>query len=155
MTAASSQAGVIETDANYQVSQVAYYQTIAQSFIAEDSAIKFAFYFTPMNLDWPNTPMVVSLMAGECLGGGILATRSFTLATDFSGFFDADFSNVALLLGETYTASIDVTGDSPYWGVSSSERDYAGGTGYANDEVIRNHDWTFRVTPVAQSADVP
>lgn len=150
----SAQAGVIETTAVVDFNQVNYFEPLGQSFVAEDAAIKFAFRYLPINTWFSNDPLEISLVAGAGTGGAVLATETFSLASNFDGFHDIDFSSVALTIGQSYTAVLRVPGDSPFWAIYTSNNSYTGGTAYQNGNPA-GWDTIFRVTPVEQQHEVP
>ncbi|MBQ5946460.1 PEP-CTERM sorting domain-containing protein [Massilia sp. ST3] len=150
----SAQAGVIETSKVTDFNQVNHFEPLGQSFVAEDAAIKFAFRYLPLNTWFANDPLEISLVAGAGVGGAVLATETFSLASNYDGFYDIDFSAVALTVGQSYTAVLRVPGDSPFWGIYTSDDSYAGGTAYQFGSPA-GWDTIFRVTPVGQQNEVP
>lgn len=130
------------------------YEPIAQSFTADDEAVLFAFYFQAMNPLFGNDPMQLVLLAGDGTGGAQLGAATFSLTPSFEGFYDVDFSSVALTIGLQYTAVLAVPGTSPYWGVQLAleSNPYRDGRGYftSNWSEYANSsrdDFRFRVTP--------
>lgn len=149
----SAHAGIILQDTSNGSIQVDFFEPVAQSFTAEDSAIRFAFYYEIFNPGFPNDPLQLRLLSGDGLGGAELASVTFGIASDFTGFFDVDLSSVSLAVGQLYTAVLSQPGDSPYWGVSLNfgGNPYAGGRGYftGSDSFVNSadDDFRFRVTP--------
>jgi hypothetical protein len=171
MLAAASavSAGPILQDQSNGIYQINYFEPIGQSFTAEDAYVSFGFYFETINPSFPVDDITISLVSGDGSLGSVLAQSTFTLASGFVGFFDVDFSSVALNVGSQYTALLNVSGDSPYWGIRLS-------TGYLGDlytgghlvfggtqpdgsfdppNNLANADTRFRVNPLAPPADVP
>lgn len=145
-----SQAGVIlvEPGNGCCMTQINVFEPLAQSFTAEDSTIKFAFWYFAVNSHTPISRLSLSLYAGSGTNGAVLATREFSLAGDFDGFFDVDFSTVALEVGQRYTAGVMIPGDSPFWGLRTTRSGdvYAGGNSFHSGEATER-DLAFRVTP--------
>lgn len=155
-TSLSAQAGVIETGGGGGAFTISSFGPAGQSFVAEDSAIKFAFNYFAGNPSFPNDPLQLSLLSGAGLGGPVLATQMFSLVAGFSGFYDVDFSSLALTVGQTYTAVISTPSGSPAWAVNVASLDYAGGTKYLTVPITNvRDDLQFLVTPVALQAEVP
>lgn len=150
----AAQAGLILQDTTNATIQLNAFEPTAQSFTAEDSLVSFAFYYIPFNPGWPNDPLRLRLLSGDGLGGAELASFEFSIANDFNGFFDVDLSSIALMVGQQYTAVLDVPGTSPYWGVDiNNDGDpYLGGRAYYADLNFDPRpdaldDVRFRVTP--------
>ena len=157
-------AGVILQDQDNGVLQVEFYEPVAQSFTAEDSFVSFAFYFDVINAPFPASDLTLSLLSGEGTGGALLTSSTFSLAPSFTGYFDVDFSAVALTAGSKYTAALSVVGDSPYWGIrfstGSPGDSYTGGQlflgqPYGGVEEDLALDARFRVTPAGPVTRVP
>ncbi|GAB3369927.1 PEP-CTERM sorting domain-containing protein [Massilia agri] len=151
----TAQAGVIETSNGDLWTQIDFFEPVGQSFVAEDQSINFAFYYRAVNSHYTNGPLRISLYSGEGVVGTALASFEFQLANDFTGFHDVDFSSVVLEIGKTYTAAVAIPGQNPFWGMSRTRTNLAGSTGYRYGNVVQSEDWTFRVTPLEQSNDVP
>jgi len=142
--------------------QVNAFEPIGQSFTAEDSAISFAFNFDPLNPGAPNDPLQVQLLHGDGLGGPILGSVVFSISpAGFRGFFDVDFSSIALTIGQVYTAVLSVSGTSSHWGVTLQQttNPYPGGRAYFTPQTFvpddPGDDMQFRVTPAISSVPVP
>ena len=108
-----------------QIAQIAAFQPIGQSFVAEDSQITvgIAFGFEEINPGAPNSPLEMRLYQGEGFAGSLLSVVPFSLPMGFIGFFDVDFSSVSLDVGALYTAAVTVPSLSPLWGVQFSTSD--------------------------------
>ena len=133
--------------------QIETAEPIGQSFIAQDSAIKFAFYYVEMNPGWPNDPLQLQLRDGGFLWSPILGSVDFSIPYGFEGFFDIDFSSTTLTIGQEYTAVLSVNGTSPLWGVDYSQLGgYAGGRAYLGQNDPGTRDMRFRVSPVPEPA---
>ena len=142
--------------------QVDFFEPIGQSFTAEDSSVKFAFFFCGFNPETPNDPLDMRLLAGNGLDGSQLSDVTFSLPSEFRGFFDIDFTAVALTVGQQYTAIISVPGTSPRWLVAVIPGDdpYAGGRAYYTSQPffmtnLSGDDMSFRVTPVRAAVPAP
>lgn len=153
----AAQAGLILQDTATDTAQVDFFEPIGQSFIAEDASVSFAFYYETINADRPNDPLELQLLSGDGLGSGVLGTFTFSLPSEFVGFFDVDLSSIALMVGQTYTATVSVPGTSPLWGVQLNDggnpymggRLYVGRTFTGNTVGDASDDARFRVTPVS------
>jgi hypothetical protein len=154
----TSKAGLILQDEENTGFLVEFFGPIGQSFIAEDTSVSFGFYFTIFNPHFDNDDALrLTLLSGSGLDGTVLTSADFILADGFTDFFDVDLSDVSLTVGSSYTATIDIVGDSPYWGVAAYE---SAGEAYADGRLYGNNtspwdfslsDARFRVTPT----DVP
>ena len=150
---AAVHAGVILQNNQNTNIQVDAFEPIGQSFTAEDSAIKFAFFYLPLNPTFANDPLQLRLLGGDGLGGPVLGSVIFSLAPTFTGFFDVDFSSIALTIGQRYTAAVSVPGTSPFWGVGIQQltNPYGGGRAYFTSIPLFQNDpgddMRFRVTP--------
>jgi hypothetical protein len=154
LAAPASKAAIILQDYADLPIQANQYEPIAQSFTAEDEAILFAFYFQALDVAAPNETMQLTLLAGDGTSGAQLATQTFTLSPQFQGFYDVDFSSVALTIGLRYTAVLSVPGTSPYWGVDLAfeSNPYVDGRAYFTSSAMDywnslRDDFRFRVTP--------
>ncbi|MBD8530717.1 MULTISPECIES: PEP-CTERM sorting domain-containing protein [unclassified Massilia] len=150
---ATAQAGIILQDKENISLQVNAFEPLGQSFIAEDQKIKFAFYYKDFNPDTPLETLRMRLLSGDGPSGIVLGSVEFSLIAAFEGFFDVDFSGITLTVGSTYTALLDVPGNSPRWGVSAHKGDvYLNGSSY---ELLGNltaqDDMRFRVTPALET----
>lgn len=149
----SAHAGVILQDTRNATIQVNFFEPVAQSFVAEDASVLFAFFFEVMNAGRPNDPLEIKLLAGDGLGGSVLLTTTFSLADGFTGYFDVDLSGATLTIGQAYTVVLDQPGDSALWGVdlNSAGNPYAHGRAYfTGTDFLPNtpeDDMRFRVTP--------
>lgn len=137
------------------------YEPIAQSFTADDEAMLFAFYFQALDPNLANDPFQLVLLAGDGTAGAQLGSATFSLAPAFEGFFDVDFSSIALTIGLRYTAVLTMPGNSAYWGlqISLESNPYGGGRAYftngfdyANSSL---DDLRFRVTPATVTPPPP
>lgn len=171
-----SHAGLILQDQLSSGYTISSYQPIGQSFVAEDSAVSFAFSLFISNSTYHDndSPLKVSLLNGEGLEGEILGTSTHWLPDDFGpsssdidvnnyshAFLDTDFTDISLTIGSKYTAIIETIGGSPYWGVwGTRTSSYAAGQIFeSRDSIYRGPegDLAFRVTPFTAepSASVP
>ena len=125
-------AGPIVQDTGGSNIQIQFFEPIGQSFIAEDSAVKFALYVDPVNPTAPLSDLHFQLLSGDGLGGGVLLDQTLSPALGFIGYLEFDLSTVALTLGNAYTVAVDVPGTSPYWGanLNAGGNPYAGGQAY-------------------------
>jgi hypothetical protein len=132
--------------------QVNFYEPVGQSFTAEDPFVTAGLSFSVINPQFANDDQVeYRLYAGQGVGGALLGAVAFSLADGFSGFFEADFSGVALTVGQSYTLVASILGDSPYWAVDVTQVAYAGGMGVLQGGLI-DQDFALRVTPVGAAA---
>jgi len=154
----TAQAALILQDNATTTALVEFYEPIGQSFTAEDASVSFAFYYETMNVGELNDPLELRLLSGDGLGGSVLGSFTFTLPSEsFNGFFDVDLSSIALTVGLTYTATVNVPGTSDLWGVQLQDggNPYAGGRLYVGRTFTGNtlgdasDDARFRVTPTA------
>lgn len=142
--------------------QIAVYDPIGQSFVADDVQLStIAFAFSDMNLGNPNSPITMSLYAGTGVGGTLLDSVTQTLPFVLPGtgaplqFIDFNFAGNGLILGATYTAVVTTT--SPKVGVAYNVNDvYAGGQvfeSYAAGDPFHNeagYDLAFRVVTIPE-----
>lgn len=154
----TAQAGVITQSLHNNNFQIQAFFPIGQSFTAEDSSVAIGFEFVAMNPSFGNDPLTMRLLSGDGTGGSLLASQTFTLSAN--GFFDVDFSSVALSVGQVYTAVLEAL--NPRWGVYVQHREdvYAGGRAYFADingffGTGADSDLTFRVTPTDSGGTVP
>ncbi len=154
------------------------WNSMAQSFTAEDPSILFGFRLKDFDSSLPHAgaSIIYNLYAGENSYATLLASKTVTLPNALStdrrsvfgdvGFVDADFSNVTLVLGQKYTVEITVpssalpaTGSDTGFGVwTSLNNPYSGGrfffpTGYDNN-FFSQQDMSFRVTTVLSPAQM-
>lgn len=153
-------AGEILQDSSNDRIQVLFYGPIGQSFVAQDSAVSFAFSFGVLNNFDANTSINLDLREGDGDSGSVIGSFSFSLSDDFSGYFDVDLSSIALAVGQTYTA--ELTSQSGYFGVDVNleGNPYANGRGYFSASFFGpiptpNDDFRFRVTPKVVAAPSP
>lgn len=144
----SSHAGVFGADDTSARATIRFIEPVGQSFVAEDAAIRFAFYFTSLNPQTVNVPLQVSLAAGGGTGGAVLNSQVFTPDPATDGFYEIDFSSVALVVGQTYTTFVSETLTSGFWAVAHGADSYAGGNAYFESLATPRSDLAFRVTPV-------
>ena len=129
------------------------FQPIGQSFIAEDVNIKASlFYRDTLQTTGPLPTLTLSLYSGFGAGGTLLGSDTFQLAAGYDGFFDSDFSSIALTVGNTYSIAVSTSEDS--FSLSQGAEAYSGGSGFAvfntqNGEVEfgGGSDLAFRITP--------
>jgi hypothetical protein len=149
------------------------WNSLSQSFTAEDSMIAFGFRLKDISSDLPNAgaSIVYNLYAGENSYATLLASRTVTLPSALAsdarsifgdvGFVDADLTAVTLTVGQKYTVEITVPAanlpmdgaDTGFAVWTSLSDPYSGGrfffpTGYNND-FFSAQDMLFRVTPAA------
>lgn len=137
------------------------YDPIGQSFLATaPNLVSIGFKFTAMNAGFPIQPIELDLLDGNGLSGAILATKTLDLGTG-DGTFDFAFSNISLVVGNTYTASLKVVGNSPYQGIA-----FSGSLGYDYGRLYTSEplhplcdgggcDLAFRVTMVDAAPAIP
>ena len=157
-----SSAGEILQDQADQVSQIAAFQPIGQSFAAEDNRIQsIAFAYQVLDAQAPNDALRFSLYEGEGFAGALLSAVDFMLPENYSGLFDIDFSSVLLSIGSIYTAAVSAPSGSARFGIEHTVSDvYAAGRlvtleplfyeincGSSTDTVCA--DARFRVTPAS------
>ena len=120
-----ARAGEILQNEFDEIAQIAAFQPIGQSFVAENTRVQvaIAFGFEEINPGFPNDPLEMRLHQGEGFDGPLLSTATFSLPMGFTGFFAVDFSSVALEVGSVYTAAVLVPSSSPLWGVQFSTSD--------------------------------
>lgn len=128
-------AGTILLPPNGGKAQVNFFEPIGQSFTAEDPFVVAGLYLNVINgfpgFD-PNELIQYDLYAGVGSGGTLLATTAFKLLVGFSDSYLVNFSTVPLVVGTEYTLTASVLGTSAYWGVESTDADYAGGVAVYN-----------------------
>jgi hypothetical protein len=145
-------AGIIENSWNTGITQIFYFQPIGESFIAQDAHVMASLYYTPINPGYTVSDLTLSLYQGEGIGGSLLASDTFSLPLNFSGFYNSDFSGVSLAVGHLYSI-VAYGGNSPYWGAGMSD-DTAGHvrieSGIVNPDATNA--FAFRITPVPEPA---
>lgn len=164
-SAGVAQAGpVVQGSTNFLV-QIAAFTPIGQSFTAEDAGVSFGFSLSPIN-DVPpynigDLSINFKLLSGDGLGGTVLKAVSLTPTAGLNGYFDVDFSSVALTVGSMYTVEASIASN-PYWGVrlGYGTNPYAGGRAYYSDPTgsLGNQagsDFGFRITPTSGTVPEP
>jgi len=146
--AGTARAGLIIQPLVGSIWQIQHHAPTGQSFTAEDPHVSVGFWIEDMNpLSGPLADLSVELFEGIGASGTLLASGTISgLTPDYAGFFDVDFTSVALTVGQSYTAIISST--SPRGGIRSSSPDpYPGGALilYGTETIYR--DATFRVVP--------
>lgn len=145
----SASAAPVLLASDFGTFQVQFYEPVGQVFTAEDSFVRAGLSFEVINSSFANSDAIqYSLYAGSGVGGALLASTSFNLADGFAGFHLADFSAVALTIGNQYTLAASTVGASPYWGVNTSATAYAGGSGVVQGQVVAQR-MALSVVPVA------
>lgn len=109
--------------------QVDFFEPIGQSFTAIDTNITAGLYFDAINPSFANSNSVrYDLFEGNGVGGSLLGSSTFSLATGFVGYHVEDFSAVDLNIGGVYSLVASVLGSDAHWGVRSFSADvYSGG----------------------------
>ena len=98
--------------------QVDYYESLGQSFTAEDEFVSVGFWFDAFNLGYPVSDITVSLLEGAGTDGSLLGAVTHSLPVIAGNtFVDFDFSGVSLTAGNQYTAVLDVPDVNPTWGL--------------------------------------
>src|SRR6267142_6865315 len=148
------------------------WNSMAQSFTAEDPSILFGFRLKDSDSSLPHAgaSIIYNLYAGENSYSTLLASKTVAFPNAVAagsrgvfgdvGFVDADFSNVTLVVAEKYTVEISVpssalpaTGSNTGFGVwTSLNNPYSDGrfffsSGY-NNAFFSQQDMLFRVTAV-------
>jgi hypothetical protein len=142
----TARAGLIIQPYRGNIYQIQHHAPTGQSFTAEDPYVSIGFWIEDMNpLSGPLADLSVELFEGVGTSGTSLASGTISgLTPDYEGFFDVDFTSVALTVGQSYTAIISST--SPRGGIRSMGDLYPGGAlilyGAETDG-----DATFRVVP--------
>jgi len=141
-------AGIIQLSSSGGLYQVNNYESIGQSFTAEDTHVLAGLSFGAINPGWPNDDQVsYTLHAGGDTSGTLLASSTFSLATGFTGFHMVDFSSVELIVGNLYSLTASILGDSPYWGINGSSTSYSNGTAIQYGDIVADRDFAIRVEP--------
>lgn len=116
LTASTAEAAttVVTSGSGARALQIAYYGPVGQSFTATDTnLLSFGFQFETFNVGQPNSPVTLSILAGDGLGGSLVASRTTTLpaipATRTGTWFDFDFTGTTLATGQVYTALLSTT----------------------------------------------
>lgn len=153
----SANAALIQVNTDGSTAQINAYEPMGQSFLAEDQNVLFGFNFIQMNASYPSDdPVRITLYEGEGFSGEVLNTLDIIVPEYVDSFFDVDFSAINLVIGESYTVSASVVGDSPYWGLGRTSASiygygdiYSGGMAYTGGVPYESFDMSFRVTPTA------
>ena len=140
-------AGLIQLTPGGGSYQVNAFESLGQSFTAEDIHVSAGLNFSAINPTFANDDLVsYALHAGGDTSGTLLASTSFSIATGFTGFHMVDFSSVSLVVGNLYRLTASILGDSPHWGVNLTGDSYAGGTAIRNDVSVSG-DFAIQVEP--------
>ena len=162
LTAANSFGVTIFQNVGFGDAQIAVYDPIGQSFVADDVQLTtVAFAFSNMNPASTNAPVTMSLYQGAGFGGLLLDSVTQNLPgflpgiNDPLGFIDFDFTGNSLILGATYTVA--VTTSTSKYGVAYHPNDvFAGGQlfeSYVTSDPFHNepgYDMAFRVITVPE-----
>lgn len=159
------EAGVILQAQGTSWYQIDSHEPLGQSFKAEDQSVYFAFWFSDANQHVSNEEITVSILSGAGLGGSVLAQKSALLTPQTSGggfgiaageFIDFDFTDLQLVVGETYTASVEA--QNARWGLRANSGSSGGSVDTYTDGMayfggtqpsVEVLDFRFRVTPEA------
>ena len=149
LSAGSAQAGVILQDQYDRGWQVLFHSPIGQTFTAEDPSVTIGFLVEDWNQSSGPIGLTIELLEGAGTGGTSLGTAPIEgLTPGYEGFFDADFTSVVLVPGQTYTAIISST--SARGGVVGiNGNPYAGGEVILYGSLDPELDAAFRVLPQA------
>jgi hypothetical protein len=114
--AGAADAATIENTAGVFDVSIASSSPLAQTFTAIDTdLLSIGFAYSDINPDQTNSPITLSLYAGEGVGGSLVASRTFTLPAVLPSVFaapvivDTDFSGVSLTAGSVYTAALSTS----------------------------------------------
>ena len=148
------QAGLIIQDTDTGAYQILDYSPIGQVFTAEDASIQsIGFFIEDFNPTFAPTDhnLHVNLYSGGSGSSGAFIGQSIVnnIPDDQDGYIDFDFSMVAFMVGQKYSAML--VDDTVRWGVAA-QRDidnYAGGYSITNVVHAGNEDLRFRVIPAA------
>jgi len=149
LSTGSAQAGVILQDQHKTGRQVLYYSPIGQTFTTEDPSVTIGFWVEDWNQSSGPIGLTIELLEGAGTGGTSLGTAPIEgLTPGYVGFFDADFTSVVLVPGQTYTAMISSTSErGGVWGTDGNP--YAGGEMIVYGSLDPELDAAFRVQPQA------
>ena len=149
LSTGSAQAGVILQDQHDHGWQVLFYSPIGQTFTAEDPRVTIGFWVEDFNQSLGPIGLTIELLEGAGTGGTSLGTAPIEgLTPDYVGFFDADFTSVVLVPGQTYTAIISSTSErGGVFGMYGNL--YAGGEMILEGSLNPDADAAFRVQPQA------
>jgi len=130
---------------NYQIQALS---PIGQSFTASDAYISsIGVGVRALNPSSAYGTLTFSLFSGDGFGGSLLGTAIVDPGIGYDGIASADFSGVALTIGQQYTLQVAATNASPYWGMEDYSIDaYSGGSAYLAGGAISG-DLRFQVTP--------
>jgi hypothetical protein len=141
---------------------ISVHQPVGQSFMAVDARVSaIAFAFSDINPTFPNTPVTMTVYAGEGYAGAVLASVTKTLPAVLPStsappeFIDFDFPGLVLEEGSMYTVA--VTTSSPKIAVVySTSNPYAHGTFFspAYGGAVAGWDLNFRVRAEVCAADL-
>lgn len=149
LTAGSARAGLILQDEHILGTWLG--DPIGQSFLAEDPSVFIGFWLEDWNTHLGPIDIGIELLEGEGLYGASLGLAPIEgLSPGFAGFFDADFTSLVLIPGQTYTAKILST--SGRGGLYFSENDpYPNGRMFEIPKEFPRpeYDAAFRVVPQA------
>ena len=175
-TAAHAETTVITGGSGQRAFTIPYAGTIGQSFTVNDTVLQsFGFQFNTLNALQSNAPVTLTIREGAGLTGDIVASVTATLfgipATRAPTFFDFNFSDTALISGQSYTALLST--NSARYGlvygpdINLSNGQFLGGDAYANGSLISERplfepclssgicDANFRFTTTAAIGAVP
>jgi CSLREA domain-containing protein len=128
--------------------QIQVGEPIGQTFtaISNNRLSELAFHVADMNATIAPTDysLTFELYEGVGVSGRLLGRREYSgLSDGFSGFVEVDFSSVALVAGQQYTAVL--SNDTARWGRVACGNQYAGGTAIYAGAVSPTADALFRV----------
>lgn len=153
LSAGSAQAGLILQDYYDTIVQIYPASPIGQTFTAEDPRVTIGFLVGDGNPSAGPIGLTIELLEGTGIGGTSLGTAPVEgLTPGYTGFFDADFTSVALVPGQSYTAIVSSTslrGSVAF----TSLNPYAGGEMILAGSPTSVEDAAFRVQP--QQAVIP
>jgi hypothetical protein len=145
-------AGIILQDHGTEHYLIRGYARLGQSFTAEDPYVTFGFHINERDADTDGFNVAMALYEGTTIAGAtpLLETPEVAFEDDFEGWYDADFSAVALGIDQVYTVVITGWDSNAYLRVNSeASYNYPGGsllTGWSTWNASR--DAVFRVVPV-------
>ena len=146
------------------VRNISYWSPIWQSFTAEASEIQsISFVIGTMGPEFPDVPVTVELYEGEGIDGQSLGVSQLQFVETFEyqyyntddAWMEADFSEVVLTVGNTYTALLACPnmryGVCGYFWNSTSADPYADGEGHFDGIPDRSQiDFLFKVTSIPE-----
>ena len=129
--------------------QILLASPIGQTFTAEDPRVTIGFLVSDVNPTMGPIGLTIELFEGAGIGGTSLGAAPVEgLTPGYRGFFDADFTSVALVPSQIYTAIISST--SERGGVDFTYLNpYAGGNMVISGSLSSVEDAAFRVQPQA------